>query len=69
MSTKTATFETTCPTCGEKIRVVADEKQVADGKVSVPAKCQRCLGQFEAITDLDCLEWDDACKTEVGRFG
>ena len=42
---------------------------VADGKVSVAQQCQRCLGKFEAITDLDCLEWDDACKTEVGRFG
>ncbi len=64
-----AVFEATCPTCGEKTKVVAGEADIAGGKVSVTRECQRCLGAFEAITDLDCLEWDDQCRTEVGRFG
>ncbi len=27
------------------------------------------LNHIEAITDLDCLEWDEQCKIEVGRLG
>lgn len=69
MTEKKATFTAVCPNCGEKVAVEATEADIADGKVSVAQQCQRCLGKFEAITDLDCLEWDDACKTEVGRFG
>ena len=69
MPSEQAAFETTCPGCGEKVRVTVSREDVADGKAHAQAVCQRCLGRFEAITDLDCLEWDDACKTEVGRFG
>ena len=69
MTEKTAKFTAVCPHCGEKVTVEAREADIAAGKVAVAQKCQRCLSQFEAITDLDCLEWDDACKTEVGRFG
>lgn len=66
---KQTKFEAACPTCGEKMMVTASEADVVQGKVSVAQKCQRCLNAFEAISDLDCLEWDDQCKIEVGRFG
>jgi len=69
MTRKTARFESTCPACGEKVVVVASQDDIAADEVSVSRQCQRCLGRFEAITDLDCLEWDDQCKVEVGRFG
>lgn len=69
MSTRTATFTATCPSCGQAVAVTAAEADIRDGTVAVTEKCQRCLGEFEAITDLDCLEWDDQCRTEVGRLG
>ena len=68
MAKQTATFETTCPNCGETVRVVAARDQVADGQARVPAACERCLSHFEATTDLDCLEWDEACTSEIGRL-
>jgi len=66
---KKAKFTAVCPSCGEKVTVEATEADVKAGKVAVAQKCQRCLNEFEAITDLDCLEWDDACKTDISRFG
>ncbi len=69
MTKQTASFETTCPHCGETTRVVAGRDQVSDGKARVPAACERCLNRFEAVTELDCLEWDEACTTEIGRLG
>ncbi|EFL51488.1 hypothetical protein DesfrDRAFT_1649 [Solidesulfovibrio fructosivorans JJ]] len=66
---KKAKFTAVCPSCGEKVTVEATEADIKGGKVAVARKCQRCLNQFEAITDLDCLEWDDACKTDISRFG
>ncbi|KHK02669.1 hypothetical protein [Desulfovibrio sp. TomC] len=69
MTTRTATFEATCPSCGQTVTVTAAETDIRDGSVAVAEKCQRCLGQFEAITDLSCLEWDDQCVAEVGRLG
>ncbi len=69
MTHEKAVFEATCPGCGEKIRVEAGRKDVAGSQARVETTCQRCLGRFEAIAELDCLEWDDACKTEIGRLG
>ncbi|MHC1790569.1 hypothetical protein [Solidesulfovibrio sp.] len=69
MSTRKATFEATCPACGQVVAVTAGEADIRDGSVAVTEKCQRCLGRFEAITDLSCLEWDEQCTTEVGRLG
>lgn len=69
MTTRLATFEATCPSCGQTVTVTAAEADIKGASVAVTEKCQRCLGQFEAITDLSCLEWDDQCVTEVGRLG
>lgn len=69
MTEKKATFTAVCPNCGEEVTVVAAQSDIAADKVSVTRKCQRCLNAFTAITDLDCLEWDDACKTDISRFG
>jgi len=69
MTTRSTTFEATCPSCGQAVTVTAAEANIRGGSVAVTEKCQRCLSEFEAITDLDCLEWDDQCKTEVGRLG
>ena len=69
MTTRLATFEATCPSCGQTVTVTAAEADIRGASVAVAEKCQRCLSQFEAITDLDCLEWDEQCKIEVGRLG
>jgi len=69
MTTRSATFEATCPSCGQTVAVTASDADIRGASVAVTEKCQRCLGQFEAITDLSCLEWDDQCRTEVGRLG
>jgi hypothetical protein len=68
MSQKTAAFEAVCPHCGEKVKVVAESGHVAGDQARVPATCQRCLNPFEAAAELDCLEWDDACTSEIGRL-
>lgn len=69
MTTRTTSFEAVCPSCGQAVTVTATQTDIRDGSVAVTEKCQRCLGQFEAITDLSCLEWDEQCVTEVGRLG
>jgi len=69
MSKETAKFESICPSCGEKVSVVANQENIINNKVSVKQSCQRCLNSFEAISELDCLKWDDQCQSEIGRLG
>ena len=69
MTNKKAKFESVCPSCGEKVLVVASPGDIVEDKVTVKESCQRCLNSFEAISDLDCLEWDDQCNLEIGRLG
>lgn len=68
MSKEKAAFDAVCPHCGGKVHVVAERENVAGGQAHVPAVCERCLTKFEATTALDCLEWDDACTSEIGRL-
>jgi hypothetical protein len=69
MSAKTASFEAVCPHCGQAVTARASETDVAGGSVAVQETCQRCLGAFEAIAEVDCLEWDDQCTVEMRRLG
>lgn len=69
MSAKTASFEAVCPHCGQSVTATASSADVTAGSVSVKEKCQRCLGEFDAIAEADCLEWDDQCTVEMRRLG
>ena len=69
MAKKQTQFEAQCPSCGEKSMVAAGEEHIQGDKVSVRGKCPRCLSPYDAVAELDCLEWDDQCTMEVGRFG
>ena len=69
MAQKTAVYETTCPTCNKNFKAKTEAEKHEHGALDVEATCPYCSGNFRANIPEDCLEWDDQCRTEAGRFG